>query len=533
MLHLTLFALTGLTCPDLKHTFKDSDCCTSATGSVKCATDGFVDSYAEAALQKDISDVLALGQKQAFALIGNAHSGEEIIEFGGHQTPTKLLTSDAVFRLASLTKMIGALVIGMAIEDGILSLDTKVSQYLPPFGGSVRYYVDDTANETGTYDMSDITLRDLLGHRSGFAYCFWVKGLMGSFFGVGAPYADGDSYQKYCRDDHEARLNGNFSIDYLHGSWVKTHTGTEAYNPNNLHYFERFFQDDVILPGKPLSGSKRYSYDNDVATAVLDKALEAIGNTTEAYLNAKLFAPLGITDWAVSHIGMTCTPHMRDKLIELSFQRLPGDDYLAGTGYNVSASEIAWASEFPDDGYAHTSTYNVYCDDYLMSKKKFAAWGGGGAIMSLPSFGKILKMLANKGVYGSTRLIQESWLYEMMFTPARPADEPFFFAGPYGATNHAGPQVWTRMGGVAGVAHGTVLPYPTTPSQFSWSGYWGTSYSVDPVTGYYTIGANGQMDLTARLSSNLRDAGRGGGASNFMKLAKGSMAFATTNRCEA
>ena len=144
-------------------------------------------------------------------------------------------------------------------------------------------------------------------------------------------------------------------------------------------------------------------------------------------------------------------------------------------------------------------------------------------------------MLANKGVYGSQRLIGETALLTGLLSPSRPDDQPFFFVGPFSAESHAGPQRWSA-GALSGVQDGKLLPFPTRPSTVSWSGYWGTGYAFDPSTGFYTVGANGQQDLSARLVSNIRDDSRGNPPSvgtNTMGLLHSSTAFATKETCAA
>ena len=60
------------------------------------------------------------------------------------------MTTDAVFRIGSLTKAFVATIVMQLVDEGLVDLDAPLSTYLPdtPFGG-------------------DVTVRDLLRHRSG------------------------------------------------------------------------------------------------------------------------------------------------------------------------------------------------------------------------------------------------------------------------------------------------------------------------------------------------------------------------------
>jgi CubicO group peptidase (beta-lactamase class C family) len=82
------------------------------------------------------------------------------------------MTSDSIFRLASMTKPIAATVIMMLVEEGKLSLDDPISKYIPSL--AVRSVIVDFEAETGTYgtrpSVSDMTIRQMLSHSSGLVY---------------------------------------------------------------------------------------------------------------------------------------------------------------------------------------------------------------------------------------------------------------------------------------------------------------------------------------------------------------------------
>ena len=82
------------------------------------------------------------------------------------------MTRDTLFRIASMTKPVTSIVIMMLIEEGKLKLDDPITRWLPELA-DMR--VLDSA--TGSLDATsaavrDITVEDLMTHRSGLAYAF-------------------------------------------------------------------------------------------------------------------------------------------------------------------------------------------------------------------------------------------------------------------------------------------------------------------------------------------------------------------------
>src|SRR2546425_1944947 len=86
------------------------------------------------------------------------------------------MRSNTIFRIASMTKAVTSVGVMMLIEEGKLSLDDPVSKYLPAFK-SERVLVALGDSAKGTRDSlvpaaRQITVHDLLTHRSGIAYVF-------------------------------------------------------------------------------------------------------------------------------------------------------------------------------------------------------------------------------------------------------------------------------------------------------------------------------------------------------------------------
>ncbi len=86
----------------------------------------------------------------------------------------KPMTSDAIFRIASMTKPVTSVAIMMLVEQGKLSLDDPVSKYLPEFKDREEITSFDSAG--ATYETKkpahEVLIRHLLTNTSGLAYTF-------------------------------------------------------------------------------------------------------------------------------------------------------------------------------------------------------------------------------------------------------------------------------------------------------------------------------------------------------------------------
>lgn len=86
------------------------------------------------------------------------------------------MTRDTLFRIASMTKPVTSIAVMMLVEEGKLKLTDAVTTWLPELA---EMHVLDEA--TGSLDatapaLRDITVEDLMTHRSGLAYAFTSMG---------------------------------------------------------------------------------------------------------------------------------------------------------------------------------------------------------------------------------------------------------------------------------------------------------------------------------------------------------------------
>ena len=77
------------------------------------------------------------------------------------------MAPDAIFRIASQTKALTSVAVMMLVEEGRLSLDDRVSQFLPSFAKATVLF---SAGGTAEPVSRQITIRDLLTHTAGISY---------------------------------------------------------------------------------------------------------------------------------------------------------------------------------------------------------------------------------------------------------------------------------------------------------------------------------------------------------------------------
>ena len=164
------------------------------------------------------------------------------------RTPMK---TDAIFRIASMTKPVTSVAVMMLYEEGKLLLTDPVSKFIPAFKTSRVMAADGTTAPA----RRGITIRDLLSHRSGITYGFLNGGPVG------------EAYRK---------------DGVLDGLTVMPATLAEAID---------------TLAAAPLVSQPGAAWNYSLSTDVLGRVVEvASGKPFDVFLRERVFAPLGMTD---------------------------------------------------------------------------------------------------------------------------------------------------------------------------------------------------------------------------------------------
>ena len=93
------------------------------------------------------------------------------------------MKTDAIFRIASMSKPITSVAVMMLVEEGKIQLLDPVSRYLPEFKG-VQVGVEKLNTTTGNSELigepprQEMTIQDLLRHTSGLTYGIFGKSLV-------------------------------------------------------------------------------------------------------------------------------------------------------------------------------------------------------------------------------------------------------------------------------------------------------------------------------------------------------------------
>ena len=199
------------------------------------------------------------------------------------------MTTDTIFRIASQTKALTSTAIMQLIEEGLLTLNTRVATLIPSFKSTSVAVSNERGVVTQVPARRPITIRDLLTHTAGISYgtdrsvaeMYRDKGL-GPAAGAGWYTADKD--EPVCE-----------TIDRL---------GTLPF---------------VAQPGEEWV----YGYNTDILGCIVEKVS---GKSLDAYLRERIIAPLGMKD-----TQFFLAPAQRDRLAAV---------YASGTdGKYVRAAE--------------------------------------------------------------------------------------------------------------------------------------------------------------------------------------------------
>jgi CubicO group peptidase (beta-lactamase class C family) len=305
------------------------------------------------------------------------------------------MTTDTIFNIASMTKPMTAVGGLMLYEQGKLLIDDPLSKYFPKFAG-IRVAARDGGGEPIVDTVAahrPITIQDLLRHTSGIIY----GGRGDTIVHKQYPAGSGDAARQF---DGTAFMDKLATLPLLH------------------------------QPGTVWD----YGFGLDVLGITIEKIS---GQTLGQYLQASLFAPLGMTD----------------------------------TGFAISADKAArYAKPLPSD--PDTGRPQARSPE-LTQPLKFEC-GGGCAASTASDYLRFATMLMNGGRAGEARLLGPRTVSYML-------------------SDQLGPNIKNLVGNAdptrAGYSFGLGVAVRTTPGvirmmgsvgQFSWPGASGTDWWVDP-----------------------------------------------------
>jgi CubicO group peptidase (beta-lactamase class C family) len=165
------------------------------------------------------------------------------------------MRADTIFRIASMTKPVTSVAVMMLYEEGRLLLTDPVSKFIPAFKGQRVLAAGADAPAEPVPARREITIRDLLSHRSGLTYGFLNGGAVGA------------AYRKSGVPDGLA--------------------------PTPLTLAQAM----DTLAAQPLVGQPGAGWNYSLSTDVLGRVVEVVsGQPLDAFFRERIFRPLGMVD---------------------------------------------------------------------------------------------------------------------------------------------------------------------------------------------------------------------------------------------
>jgi CubicO group peptidase (beta-lactamase class C family) len=435
---------------------------------------------------------------------GNAFSEEEEFIGVGEGRVGEEVNDDMYWRWASMTKIIGLLFLGIGLEENLISLDDRVSKYIPEFSQIDKYISDaiavpDTFDKYGTpvYNMvtttekglgDKITIRHLLNMKSGLGYGFWGTGsTRASLLNPFAATKSGQKMISFIQYYDKLFELGNTSIDSITSYYYKNPlTETDV-------ILERIKQPLLCYPGS----EKIYGVDTGILGAVIGRALQMKGFncTASQYCQWKIFLPLKMdTSWICGK-GLNPPSDVLEKLTDAYFVRQSNIDGQGGINVELNKTYRCFEEDAQGDGFAFQELNRYVVSQNFPSLTDYLSGGfqGGGA-GKLSDLCKIFKIFINKGKYKTVdennnivlkQLVKEDTINFLLSSKDL---EPELWGFGKGTFNLDNPyETWT-----GGMAKTNDLQSPNIPFSFGnnvyrWGGYFGNTFIFNTDSGNYMV----------------------------------------------
>ena len=344
----------------------------------------------------------------AISMIARGGSVVHFETFGQRDAEAGLaMTPDTIFRMASMTKPIASVALMQLFEEARFLLDAPVADFIPSFKDLEVFTGSNGSSVFTRKAKRAMTIRDLLTHTSGLT-------------GAGEDTPVGRLYAAM------GRLGANVSPQSTMADTIAT------------------------LATLPLACDPGAQFNYGISTDVVGHLVELIsGQTLAAYLEERVFEPLGMTD-----TGFHVPAAKRDRFAALYRQASP-----AANGGALRTRDDGSA----DARYAEGGTY-------------FS--GAGGLTSTAADYMQFAKMLANGGELDGERILGARTL-EFMVANHLPNGAEF------GEIVNNPLSTWITNGTGFGLGF-AVLMDPVkagvlgTEGEYYWNGAFSTSFFVSP-----------------------------------------------------
>ncbi|MCH7892085.1 MAG: beta-lactamase family protein [Gemmatimonadetes bacterium] len=259
------------------------------------------------------------------------------------------METDAIFRIASMTKPISSVAVMMLYEEGHFRLNDPVGLYLPELRSLDVLHITDTVN--GVFDRvpseRPVTIRHLLTHTSGITYRF-----------LGSP--------AFAPSPAQNLLSGLYA-DAGIGDGLAEHAGT--------------IEDLVTRLGRlPLMHQPGAAFTYGLNVDVLGRLVEVVsGMSYDEFLRERIFEPLGMED---------------------TYFYLPSDK--AGRLASLYAPSPNGVTEL--EGTV-ADRYLTYSATYSAGEQRTYFPGGAGLASTTRDYSRFLQMILNGGELDGVRIL--------------------------------------------------------------------------------------------------------------------------------
>ena len=246
-------------------------------------------------LQRHVDDGKIAGTVAAIARHGRLGYLKAI----GDRNDKDVMTTDTLFRIASMTKAITSVGVMSLVDDGTLSLDDPLSKYLPEFASPrVLRNIEGDDLSTSAADREP-TIHDLLTHRSGLTY-------------------------------------GWFGPEKLDSVYRK-HNIPDFFIPIDEPLEDRVRR----IANVPLKFQPGTAWDYGVSTDVLGRVIEvASGLTLDQFFRERIFRPLGMSD---THFAV---PKKKESRLAGLYTINENETLLAVSGNPVTAGFLKFSADY-------------------------------------------------------------------------------------------------------------------------------------------------------------------------------------------
>lgn len=430
---------------------------------------------------------------------GNAFTNKETFIGAGYGRKCQKINKDMYWRDASMTKLLGLLLLGTSLEDGIISsIDDKVSKYIPEFSRINSYVSGSTpvldSNGNQTFDKygtprytqiittepglgDKITIKMLLLFSSGLGYTFWGLGNSRNTVNAYAGTKSGQNYIAWLQNIESVNGSGDNPSSWYFNQQV---TFTES-------ILERLKYPLLYYPGTAIVYDTGLTALGGVIGGGLK--LKGIRKNSAEYCKERIFEPMGIKNFWLCDGSLNPPSDAKKKLTDAFFVRKNNIDGQSGPYVQLNTLYRTFDKQAEGDGFVILSN-----DQFLRKKNRDAyitdSLAGGYASSgcgTMHDFCLFLQLLINKGVNksNSKRILTEqtiNWLLSNKYI----LGEQLTIFGPGTANLLGNNQNW-NYGCANFINNSSNVPYPSSSFTYTWGGYYGTTFYFDISTGNYMM----------------------------------------------